>query len=106
MRSDRNHSILVVDDDPHVLEFLTHILSNANYAVVMANSGAAALQILNERRVSLVILDLQMPPPDGFEVLKALRSTHPSLKILVTSAFMNGALLKASELVGATASLA
>jgi DNA-binding NarL/FixJ family response regulator len=46
-----------------------------------------------------------MPQPDGFEILKALRSTRPGVKILVISGFVNGALLKASELVGATASL-
>jgi DNA-binding NarL/FixJ family response regulator len=73
--------------------------------VITAISGEAAFQILQEKPVNLVVLDLKMPEPDGFSILQALRVKHPKLKILVISAFVSGGVLKASELVGATASL-
>ena len=55
--------------------------------------------------VDLLVLDLSMPEPDGFEVLKTLRAKRPGWRSLVISGFLGGALLEASELLGATASL-
>jgi len=100
-----NRSILVVDDEPQVLELFVLILTNAKYQVMKAGSGEAALQILDDRPVDLVVLDLNMPQPEGFEILQALRSKRPGLKILVISGCVSGELVKASELLGATASL-
>src|ERR1041385_8941730 len=105
MGKDHNHHILVVDDDSQVLELFVRILTRANYPVLAADSGHVALQILDKNPVELVVLDLNMPRPDGFEILKALRSKHSNLKVLVISGFVSGELLKASELFGATASL-
>src|SRR5207249_4871209 len=100
MGTDHNHAILVVDDDSQVLKLFVQILTRAKYPVLAANSGQAALQILKEKPVGLVVLDLKMPQPDGFEILKAMRSKRPRLKILVISGFVTGEVLKASELVG------
>ena len=97
--------ILVVDDDPHVLAFFTGLLVNGGYSVTSVDSGKEAIEVLQHKSVDLLILDLNMPPPDGFEILKILRAQRPGLRILVISGFMQGALLKASELLGATASL-
>jgi CheY-like chemotaxis protein len=105
MGTDHNRHILVVDDDPQVLKLFVLILTRAEYLVAAANSGQVALQILDQQLVDLVILDLSMPQPDGFEILKAVRIQRPDIKILVISGYVTGDLLKASELFGATASL-
>jgi CheY-like chemotaxis protein len=98
--------ILVVDDDPQILKLFSWILTEGGYTVVAESSGKSALQALEGAGpVDLMVLDLSMPEPDGFEILKAMRAKRPGLRILVTSGFLGGALLKASEMLGATASL-
>src|SRR5271169_1751850 len=105
MSVEQKPRILVVDDDPQVLRLFVTILTEGGYSVTETNRSSAAVQILREQQIDLLVLDLEMPPPDGFDVLKSLRTKRPSLKILVVSAYLQGALLKAAELLGATASL-
>src|SRR5262245_40739427 len=101
----RLRRILVVDDDPQVRSVFGGMLSSAGYEVICVDSGDAAFAVLRDGPVDLLILDLNMPDqPDGFEILKTARS-HSEMRILVISGFMHGPLLKASELMGATASL-
>jgi CheY-like chemotaxis protein len=102
----RPHRILVVDDDPQVLRLFVQILTKGGYSVIETNRSSAAVEILGEKPIDLLVLDLDLPRPDGFEVLKSLRRERPGLRVLVVSGYMQGALLKASELLGATASLA
>ncbi len=99
--------ILVVDDDPQVLKLFSNILTKGGHSVVSTNSGKSALDLLKTTgAVDLMLLDLGMPKPGGFEVLDVVRSKWPELKMLVISGFSRGPLLKASECLGATASLA
>ena len=100
-----NNRVLLVDDDPGILKLFARILGSAKYGVETVDSGEAALEFLQNNPVDLVILDLDMPPPDGFEVLRALRTDRPELKVLVISGYVDGSVLKASELFGAAASL-
>jgi len=98
--------ILVIDDDPQVLKLFSKMLIRGGYAVRAANSGKGVMKALDTGGpFDLVVLDLSMPPPDGFETLKTLHANRPGLRILVVSGFLEGALLEASELLGATASL-
>jgi CheY-like chemotaxis protein len=98
--------ILLVDDDPQVLKLFSVILTGGGHVVRSEITGKGAIQVLGTgEQVDLMVLDLNMPAPDGFEVLKAAREHRPGLRVLVTSGFMEGAFLKASEFLGATASL-
>lgn len=98
--------ILIVDDDAQVLKLYSRILTRGGYEVLTENSSQRAMQALElAGQVDLLVLDLSMPPPDGFEILKTLRKTRPGLRILVNSGFLQGALLQAAELLGATAAL-
>ncbi|MDI1448244.1 PAS domain S-box protein [Polyangium sp. 6x1] len=65
--------VLVVDDDAVSRHVLTQALAGAGIPVATAASGTEALAWLAERDASLVLLDLVMPQPDGFEVLRHLR---------------------------------
>ena len=100
----RSH-IVVADDEPQVLKLFARLLQHAGYSVTTVDSGSAAIRILERDSVDLLILDLSMPNPDGFDLLKLLRASRPGLRILVISGYMEGALLRASEFLGATASL-
>jgi len=98
--------ILMVDDDSQVIRFLKTALEGGGYSVVATTSGKQALGSIRAAVPDLVILDLNMPSPDGFELLKALRSEFPYLRILAISGYLQGALLEAAELLGAIATLA
>ena len=104
-RAVKSQRILVVDDDPQVLGLFDDILSAGGYRVQAMESGKEAMQAIRDEPVDLLVLDLSMPEPDGFEILKILRAARPDLKILVISGFIQGALLRAAQLVGATATL-
>jgi CheY-like chemotaxis protein len=105
MSVQRTSRILVVDDDPQVLNLFARILTEGGYEVTATHKSSEVVQILRKEPTDLLVLDLDMPEPDGFEVLKFLRADRPGLRILVVSGYLHGALLKASELLGATASL-
>ena len=68
--------ILVVDDDQMNLMRARMILSKEGYEVVTADSGAAALDILSQETVALVLLDIEMPEMSGVETLEKLRKTE------------------------------
>jgi DNA-binding response OmpR family regulator len=66
-------SILIVDDNQEILEFLTEVLSDT-YQLHLAESGELALQILDAEIVHLIVLDVMMPGIDGFEVCQLVKS--------------------------------
>ncbi len=85
MRGDVAASILMVDDDPHVLRSLRAALESHGYRVRTAASGTIALEACAEERPDVVLLDLALPGLDGVEVCKRLRSWS-RVPILVLSA--------------------
>ncbi len=83
------NKILVVDDEPSALQLLKRILeSQPQYKVLDAPGGAQALQIVQNDKPDLVLLDLMMPEVDGFAVLDSIKSnpdTHDIPVIIVTA---------------------
>ena len=80
-------TILVVDDDPTARLLLEQFLGAENYDVVTAQDGPAALDVLSRLRPDLVLLDVMMPKPDGFEVCRLLKlnpETRLTPVVLVT----------------------
>jgi two-component system, OmpR family, KDP operon response regulator KdpE len=84
-RSRGEPSILVVDNEPHVLEALSTILESREYRVRVAPNGAMALEEIAAERPDVVLLDLAMPGIDGVEVCRRVR-TYSRVPILVLSA--------------------
>src|SRR5579872_3822808 len=78
--------VLVVDDEPDIVEFLTTVLVDEGYVTETASDGIEALQKIAASDPALVILDLMMPRMTGFEVLSALRekrgAARPSIIVL------------------------
>jgi two-component system, OmpR family, alkaline phosphatase synthesis response regulator PhoP len=78
------HKILLVDDEPDILEFLGYNLKREGYHVLTANNGIDAIEIAKKEKPELIILDVMMPEMDGMEVCKELRKI-PSLKnVMIT----------------------
>ena len=71
----QSRTILVVDDEPRMIEFIRMNLELEGYRVTSAASGYEALRKLAEEIPDLVLLDIMMPEMDGFEVLKGMRET-------------------------------
>ena len=90
--------VLIVDDDAQVLAFFVRTLTRENYIVTGTTSGLDAIELALRSSPDIVMLDLSMPKPDGFETLKRLRVKRPDLRIVVVSGFMQGALLHAANL--------
>lgn len=66
-------SILVVDDEPHIVQILKFTLEKAGYQVFTAINGEEGLQQVKDLQPSLVILDVMMPVMDGYEVCRKMR---------------------------------
>ena len=62
----RERLVLVVDDDPDILQTLALCLSSEGYRVVMASNGQEALDVLGQQRPACILLDLMMPVMDGW----------------------------------------
>jgi two-component system sensor histidine kinase/response regulator len=72
--SSRQATLLLVDDDPSILDGVTDLLTLAGYRVITAVSGSGALGVLQQQRPDLIISDIMMPDMDGYELFSAIRS--------------------------------
>jgi CheY-like chemotaxis protein len=98
--------ILLVDDEQQVIAVMKSALARGGYDVKTATSGRRALELLEtEPLPDLLILDLNMPEPDGFELLRRERAKYPDLRILVISGYLQGTMLEAAKVFGAVATL-
>lgn len=75
--------ILVVDDEPDILEFLEYNLSKAGYQVLTASNGEEGVALAEKEKPDLIILDIMMPKMDGVEVCRTLRSKPMFDKTLI-----------------------
>jgi len=78
--------ILAVDDDPINGRLVTAICRSEGHEVVLASDGPSALARADERSPELMLLDLQMPGMDGFEVLAQMRARHPECIVVMLTA--------------------
>lgn len=81
-------TVLVVDDDPDGRRVIRSILEATDYRVVEAENGARGLELVEQARPNLLVLDLMMPEVNGFEVLARLRSSplYAELPVIIVSA--------------------
>jgi two-component system response regulator MprA len=78
--------VLIADDDPGLRRSLERVLRLGDYRVVLADSGQAALDVLSSGEPALVVLDLEMPPPDGLDVLRRMRAAGDLTPVLILTA--------------------
>ena len=111
--------ILVIDDEPFVLEALTRVLASSEVAVIGASNADAGLQAMRESPVDLVIIDVILPGMDGVAAIKVMRGEFPHVRIIAISgggnfglnaylpdAISTNAYLAACKVAGANGTLA
>ncbi|PSC05129.1 sensor histidine kinase [Alsobacter soli] len=82
------YTILVVDDDPLVLENTAAMLEDLGHRVIEARSGAEALELLNRARtLDLVITDHVMPEMTGLQLIERLRKERPGLRLMLATGY-------------------
>ncbi len=97
---DKNSGILVVDDDPVNLRVLHNHLENQGYRTYLAQDGFRALDIVRERSLGLVILDLMMPRMNGYELCEKIREHHDLSELpvlMLTARVQTGDLIQGFE---------
>jgi CheY-like chemotaxis protein len=77
--------ILLIEGDDAVRTTLRLILEHVGHTVIEARNGTEGLALFQHATADMVITDMVMPETEGFEVLRELRSTHPSVKIIAIS---------------------
>jgi DNA-binding response OmpR family regulator len=82
-RTQSRKRVLIVDDEPEIGRILATILSAAGFDAAAVNGGRAALARLAEAPADLIILDVVMPAPDGFETLRRLREAPATARLPV-----------------------
>ena len=73
MENTKGHTILIVDDEPDILEFLSYNVRKEGYKVFTASNGIEALRLVQQINPSLILLDVMMPKMDGIETCQVIR---------------------------------
>jgi len=81
----RNRLVLVVEDEPRILRFLSISLRASGYNIITAIRGDQVIDLVKSEKPDIIVLDVFLPGADGFEVLKELR-TFSQLPVIVMSA--------------------
>ncbi len=82
-----NETILVVDDEPALLNFLSELLSEKGYNVLSAERADQALKIMEKESIDLMFSDVIMPEMDGYQLASIVQEKYPDIKIQMASGF-------------------
>ena len=80
---EKSERILVVDDEPEILDVLSQFLTQRGYGVCVASGGAAALSLMERERPALLILDIYMPGINGIGVLRELFEKKSAVPVIL-----------------------
>jgi DNA-binding NtrC family response regulator len=75
--------IMLVDDEERFLATTQKLLTKKGYDAITASSGSRALELLAQKTVHVVILDVKMPGMDGIETLKAIKKQYPMVEVIM-----------------------
>ncbi|HJX13140.1 MAG TPA: response regulator [Dehalococcoidales bacterium] len=70
----RPKTVLIIEDEIDIQNFICRVLELEGYRVLRANDGQAGLEIIKENKVALVLLDLRLPGPDGWSILRQMKA--------------------------------
>lgn len=94
-------SILLIDDDAVAHKLVQYSLLSENYSISSAYGGREGIEMLQESKYDLCLLDMEMPDINGFEVLKWIRKNNQKIKVIFITAERNIEVIRRSEELGA-----
>jgi len=95
--------ILVIDDNPDVVEIIVACLSGEGYGMLGAPTSDEGLKLVTPSQPELVLLDILMPGMNGIEVLKRIRSINPTTKVIIVTGNADLRLARGALELGAVA---
>lgn len=95
--------ILVIDDNPEIVDLLVTCLREEGYGVLGALTGDDGLRLITTSRPDLVLLDITLPGMDGIEVLKRIRAINPTIRVIMVTASTDPLLAREALDLGARA---
>ncbi|MBW1820138.1 MAG: response regulator [Deltaproteobacteria bacterium] len=97
--------ILIVDDEPRIIVPVQFMMEQNGYDVMIAFSGEEAMEIIDENKIDLILLDIMLPVIDGFEVCQRVRENPQwyKIKIILLTALDSDANVKKGLSLGANA---
>jgi DNA-binding NtrC family response regulator len=93
--------ILIVDDEAIVRDSIGDWLRTANYQVETAETGEEALEMVEKKEYSILILDVRLPGKSGIQVLKEVKASKPHIKSIIITAFPSAGLADEAMRLGA-----
>lgn len=93
--------VLVVDDEPIVLQSCRRVLEAEGWEMISASSVAEALSILESITPELLLVDVKMPVHDGMYLMRKVREKRPGIPIIVMSGYATSETIKEAEGLGA-----
>ena len=93
--------VLVVDDEPIVLQSCRRVIEAEGWEMISASSVAEALSILESIAPELLLVDVKMPVHDGMYLMRKVREKRPGIPIIVMSGYATSETIKEAEGLGA-----
>lgn len=83
----KDRAVLIVDDEPEIIELIRFFLKDEGFRVVTADNGVSARKVLAAENIGLIISDIRMPQEDGFQLLRYVKKQYPLIPFIFISAF-------------------
>ena len=81
------HTILVIDDERSMGEFLSIMLGKEGYRAIAIDNGNDALEFISKNKYDLIITDIKMPKMSGIDILRESMALHPNTPVIMITAF-------------------
>jgi DNA-binding response OmpR family regulator len=84
----RRRCVLIVEDEP-ALQLSYQRAFQPRYDLIFASTGAEAMELLDQHKPDVAVLDMRLPDTDGVELLRRIRQVQPTLPVIITTAYMS-----------------
>ena len=98
-------TLLIVDDEPGIVEEVKAFFEEEGYKVYTADSGEAGIQLIKELKPDLLLIDMKLPDISGLRVLTSAKQISPKSKTIVITGYVDQSLIDEAEKVGRDAFL-